>query len=41
MPEFHKYVYSVLREYLQYHSGVWIFVDALRAISWCSILHVL
>lgn len=33
MLEFHKRVYSVLRENVQYHSGVWIFVlDATGAI---------
>lgn len=45
MLEFHKCVYSVLCDYLQYHSGVWIFVlDALKAIYTvlrCTILHVL
>lgn len=33
MLEVHKCVYSVLRAYVRYHSGVWIFVlDATRAI---------
>lgn len=45
MLEFHKCVYLVLCEYVQYHSGVWIFVlDAPKAIYTmlrCTILHVL
>lgn len=35
MLEVHKCVDSVLREYVRYHSGVWIFVlDATGAICW-------